>query len=98
MSEVPGSSAQAETRRLEVQAQAEAERQSAQTEAEVQQVKTAADIRALREREQAAEAYSQHPALLPLLELETLRDLAQTANARIYVNFNGAPKDADEHD
>jgi regulator of protease activity HflC (stomatin/prohibitin superfamily) len=81
--------AQAETRRLQVQAQAEAERQSAQTEAEVQQIKTSADIRALREREQAAEAYTQHPALLRLLELETLRDLSHTANARIYVDFNG---------
>lgn len=88
--------AQAEARRLEIQAQAEAERQAAQSEAEVQQIKTAADIRALREREQAAEAYSQHPALLRLLELETLRDLAQTANARIYVNFNGAKDEKDE--
>jgi regulator of protease activity HflC (stomatin/prohibitin superfamily) len=89
--------ASTEVRRLHAQAQSEAERQAAQSEAEVQQIRTAADIRALREREQAAEAYSQHPALLRLLELETLRDLAQTANARIYVNFdNGALKDNDK--
>jgi regulator of protease activity HflC (stomatin/prohibitin superfamily) len=85
--------AMSEVRRLETQAEAEAERQSAQSEAEIQQIKTEADIRALREREQAAEAYTQHPALLRLLELETLRDLAQTANARIYVDFNGKAED-----
>jgi regulator of protease activity HflC (stomatin/prohibitin superfamily) len=81
--------ARTETHRLEAASRAEAERQAAQSEAEVQQIKTLADIRALREREQAAEAYTQHPALLRLLELETLRDLAHTANARIYVDFNG---------
>jgi hypothetical protein len=40
------------------------------------------------EREQAAEAYSAHPALLRLQELETLRALARTANARIYIGFD----------
>ena len=85
--------ARAETRRLETDAQAEADRRAAQTEAEVQQIKTAADIRALTERADAAALYEQHPALLRLLELETLRDLGHTANARIYVNFDGQRKD-----
>ena len=44
------------------------------------------------EREQSAQAFSDHPALLRLLELEALRDLAKTANARIYVNFDNPNK------
>ena len=42
----------------------------------------------MREREQAAQAYSVHPALLRLEELETLRELSQMANARIYIGFD----------
>jgi regulator of protease activity HflC (stomatin/prohibitin superfamily) len=77
----------AETQRVEAQARAEAERLAAQSEAEQQRIKTEADIQALQERAQAAEAYSAHPALLRLRELETLRELAQSANARIYIGF-----------
>ncbi len=86
--------ARTSVRRLEADAQTEAQRLSAESEAEVQRIKTQADIRTMQAREQSAQAYSEHPALLRLLELETLRDLAKTANARIYVNFN-APKEAD---
>jgi hypothetical protein len=32
--------------------------------------------------------YTQHPALLRLRELETLGDLARSANARIYIGFD----------
>jgi regulator of protease activity HflC (stomatin/prohibitin superfamily) len=60
----------------------------AQSEAEAHRIKTEAEIQALREREQAAQAYSKHPALLRLQELETLRELAQAANARIYIGFD----------
>jgi regulator of protease activity HflC (stomatin/prohibitin superfamily) len=81
--------ARAETQRLEVDARIEGLRRAAQSEAEVQQIKTEADIRSLRERESAAALYQQHPALLRLIELETLRHLSQNANARIYVNFDG---------
>jgi regulator of protease activity HflC (stomatin/prohibitin superfamily) len=80
--------ARAESRRLEAEAQAEAQRLDAVSEAEIQQIKTDADIRALREREQAARAYSAHPALLRLIELETLREFARASNARIYINFD----------
>jgi hypothetical protein len=31
---------------------------------------------------------AKHPALLRMLELETLRDLAKNANARIYIGFD----------
>ena len=79
---------QAEARRLEAETQAESQRLAAQSEAEAQRIKTEADIHALRERQQVAEAYSTHPALLRLRELETLRELAQVANARIYIGFD----------
>jgi regulator of protease activity HflC (stomatin/prohibitin superfamily) len=82
--------AKADARRVEAEAQAEAERWAAVGEAEIQQIKTDADVRTLREREQAARAYSAHPALLRLVELETLRELARASNARIYVNFDKA--------
>jgi regulator of protease activity HflC (stomatin/prohibitin superfamily) len=89
--------AKAETRRLESEAQAEAERRVAEAAAEVQRIKTEADIRDLREREGAAELYTRHPALLRLLELETLRDLGRGGEARIYVNFDkAATKDDDD--
>jgi regulator of protease activity HflC (stomatin/prohibitin superfamily) len=78
----------ADARHVEASAQAEAQRLAAQGEAEIQRIKTDADIEALRQREQAAAAYSAHPALLRLIELETLRDLARSANARIYVGFD----------
>jgi regulator of protease activity HflC (stomatin/prohibitin superfamily) len=85
-------SARAEIRRLEAEAQAQAQRLLALNEAELQRIQTEAEIAALREREQAAQAYSAHPALLRLQELATLSDLARTANARIYINFNGHAK------
>jgi regulator of protease activity HflC (stomatin/prohibitin superfamily) len=77
----------AEAQRVEAETKAAAHRIAAQTEAESVRVKTEAEIKALREREQAAEAYSMHPALLRLQELETLRELSQVANARIYIGF-----------
>ena len=77
-----------ETQRLEAEAKAAAQKLLAQSEAETQRIQTEADILALRERAQAAEAYTSHPALLRLRELDTLRELAQTANARIYIGFD----------
>lgn len=64
----------------------------AATEAETQRVKAEADVQTLRAREQAAQAYSDHPALLRLQELKALQTLAQAANARIYVNFDGTAR------
>lgn len=89
--------AKAEAQRLEAEARTVAARLAAEGEAEVQRIKTEAEIRSLRAREQAAQAYSQHPALLRLHELETLRDLARSASARLYVNFDRPPR-GDEHD
>ena len=51
-------------------------------------IKVDAAVAALRTREQAAGAYSRHPALLRLTELEALANLAGSANARIYIGFD----------
>lgn len=90
--------AKAEAQRCEMEARVAVTRRTAEVEAEVQQIKTLADIQALREREQSAQAYLTHPALLRLQELETLRELAKTANARIYLTMdrNGSPTYAKE--
>jgi len=80
--------AKAQTQRLEAESQAQARRLAAHAEAEVQDIKTEADIRSLREREQSAAAYTAHPALLRLRELEALQDLSRVANARIYIGFD----------
>jgi len=77
-----------ETQRLEAEMKAAAQRLMAESEAESQRIQTEADILALRERAQAAEAYTSHPALLRLRELDTLRELARVANARIYIGFD----------
>jgi regulator of protease activity HflC (stomatin/prohibitin superfamily) len=73
---------------MEAEARAAERRLAAQSEAEGQRIKTEAEVQHLRAREQAAEAYSAHPALLRLRELETLRELGRTANARIYIGFD----------
>jgi len=77
-----------EIQRLEAEANASAQRLLAESQAESQRIQTEADILALRERAQAAEAYTSHPALLRVRELDTLRELARTANARIYIGFD----------
>lgn len=77
-----------ETQRLEAEVNATAQRLLAETAAESHRIQTEADINALRERAQAAEAYTSHPALLRLRELDTLRELARSANARIYIGFD----------
>jgi len=77
-----------ETQRIEAEATASAQRLLAEGNAESHRIQTEADILALRERAQAAEAYTSHPALLRLRELDTLRELARSANARIYIGFD----------
>lgn len=89
--------AKAQAKRTETEAQAEAQRLIARNQADALRITTEAEIRALREREQAANAYSNHPALLRLEELETLAALGGNANARLYINFE-APARAPEHD
>lgn len=89
----------AEVQQIETQAAIEADRaraeavrdtarQTAEAEADVERVRTAGQIAALEAREASAKAYTQHPALLRLEELETLRALARNGNARIYIGFD----------
>jgi len=80
--------ARAEVAQIESDTQARSQRQVAESEAEAQRIKTTAEVESLREREGAAGVYTQHPALLRLHELETLRSLARVANARIYIGFD----------
>jgi regulator of protease activity HflC (stomatin/prohibitin superfamily) len=81
-----------EVQRLQAATQADQTRLIAEAEAQAQSVRTEADVRDLHEREQAADAYRAHPALLRLVELETLRDLARTATARLYIDFGSEIK------
>jgi regulator of protease activity HflC (stomatin/prohibitin superfamily) len=79
--------AKAEIRKAEADAQAEVQRLTAKADADAQTIRTQAEIAALRQSEQAAQAYSSHPALLRLRELEAMKELGRSANARIYVGF-----------
>ena len=80
--------AKADIQRRQTETLAQAQRQAAQVEADVQRIRTEAEVRALEAQDQAAQAYTTHPALLRLRELETLRELAKSANARIYIGFD----------
>jgi regulator of protease activity HflC (stomatin/prohibitin superfamily) len=90
--------AKAESQRLEMETLAAAQQLQAESEAERQRIKTASEIQSLQEREVAAQAYRNHPALLRLQELETLRELARTANARIYINLDSAAQESMNRD
>ena len=86
--------AEAEAKRVQSEALASSVRRGAEADAEATRIKVDADVIALRTREQAAGAYSRHPALLRLTELEALSKLAGSANARIYIGFD---KHAQQH-
>jgi len=81
------SQAKAESQRAEAETRVAAQRLSAESEAEIQRLQTDSEVRRLQERERTAKAYTNHPALLRMLELETLRDLGKNGNARIYIGF-----------
>lgn len=78
----------AEVQRIEAQTHAEAQRLAAQAEGEATRLKMQLEIQALEERRRIAEIYSANPALLRLEELATLREMAQNAKARLYLNFD----------
>ena len=80
--------AQAEAQALEAESRATTDRLQAEAQAEVTRIQTQAELAALRDRAATAEAYSTHPALLRLEELEALRDLARNANARLFIGFD----------
>lgn len=79
---------------VQAESRASAQRLATQGDAEVQHLQTEVEIKRLPEREQNTQAYAKHPALLRMLELETLNELARNANARIYIGFEKhAPAD-----
>ncbi len=80
--------ARADAQRLDAEAQAVVQRRQAEAEAEARRIRTESEASALRESETAAEAYIRHPALLRLQELQTLREMSRTSNARIYIGFD----------
>lgn len=88
----------AENVRREAEAETEARRLRQQSDAEAVRVQAEAESRAYEERVKAAESLERHPALLRMAELETLRDLAHNANARLYLGFdrNGLHYDASD--
>ncbi len=80
--------ARTEIQQREAEAHAEACRLEAHAESDALKIKTEAEVQSLRDRTPGASAYAAHPALLRLTELETLRALAHSANARIYIGFD----------
>src|SRR5258708_12745601 len=90
--------AKSQIQRMEAESRADAQRLAAQADAEAETIRTESETRSLREREKAAMAYTEHPALLRLRELETLADVARNANARIYIGFEKHSRNEDHTD
>jgi regulator of protease activity HflC (stomatin/prohibitin superfamily) len=80
--------AQAEISRVEAEAQAKALRLHSEAQAAARTVRSEAELADLRGAEQSAKAFAAHPALLRLRELETLKELSESANVKIYVGFD----------
>jgi regulator of protease activity HflC (stomatin/prohibitin superfamily) len=78
----------ADVQKIESQSRADAQRMEASARANAERLQTEAEIQRLQERERSAQAYTKHPALLRMLELETLRELGKNGNARIYIGFD----------
>jgi regulator of protease activity HflC (stomatin/prohibitin superfamily) len=79
----------ADAQRVQAQADAESARYRAEAEAEATRLAVQAEVQALEERRRLAAAYQEHPALLRLEELATLKELGHNANARLYLNLPG---------
>lgn len=79
--------ARAAAQKIQTESDADNQQRLAVATAEAQRIRVGSEISDLREREKAAGAWQQHPALMRLMELETLRQLSTNANARIYVRF-----------
>jgi regulator of protease activity HflC (stomatin/prohibitin superfamily) len=88
----------AQAARLQAAATAETIKQEATARATATETAVAAETLALERRRSNAAAYAEHPALLRLEELATLRQLGTNANARLYLslpNGSGRPEDKD---
>ena len=80
--------AKAEIASLEAESRAQGLALTAQAEANARRVKTEAELQSLKQTAEAAAAYSNHPAWLRLQELDALKELAKSSNARIYIGFD----------
>jgi len=87
-----------ENQRRQAETDAEKRRVAARAEAEAQRVRMESEVKNLEIQEKSAGVYAAHPALLRLKELETLRQLATLANARIYIGFDKHMTDVREED
>src|SRR5438105_4738366 len=79
----------ADAQRVQAQADAESAKMRAEADAEGTRLAVLAEVQALEERRRLAAAYQEHPALLRLEELATLKELGKNANARLYLDFAG---------
>lgn len=82
------SQSRAEVKRRDAESEAEVRRLQQRAEAEAAQLRAEAEAKIYQERQKTASVLQQHPALLRLEELETLRALARNANARIYIGID----------
>lgn len=80
--------AQAHISRVEAEAEAKAKQLHAEAEAKSERLRSEAELEGLKQTQQVAQTYSEHPALLRLRELESIKELAQSSNARIYIGVN----------
>lgn len=80
--------ARAESQRVEAESEASARRLQAAADAEALAIRTDAERLAIEAQVAAGEAYAAHPALLRLRELEALKELGRSANARLYIGFD----------
>ncbi len=78
----------AETERVTALSRREAELIQAESRAQTQRLEAESEAAALRLHADAATAYSDHPVLLRVRELETLARLATNAEARLYIGFD----------
>lgn len=77
-----------ETERKNSEVKNEIQRKEAETRAEIERLKKEAENKALQDLAETAQSLSKNPALLRLRELETLREMSKSANARIYIGFD----------
>ena len=85
---------QAQIRRGEADAETEAERLRREMEIDLERASAEAEAQVIEQRRQVASLLDEHPALLRLLELEALRELAKSSNARIYLGMDRPGGDA----
>lgn len=88
--------AEADAQRLRTEALVEARKQEAEADAAAQRIRTSAALDDLTAREQSAGIYRDHPALLRLEELLTLRTLGTDGDVRLYINFEPTDHPKDE--